>query len=65
MLSGTCYGINVFGSNDAQKNKIDVTVNGTVNGILFVLGNLRNQENEINIAVNGFLRQAGCGGRCQ
>ncbi len=47
------YGLNVFGSNDAQKNIIDVTVNGTVNGTLFVLGNLTNAENEINIVVNG------------
>lgn len=52
-LEGTCYGLNVFGSNNATKNKIDVTVNGTVKGMLFVLGNLRNQENEINIVVNG------------
>ena len=47
------YGLNIFGSNDGQKNKIDVTVNGTVNGILFVLGNLTNTANEINIVVNG------------
>lgn len=52
-LQGTCYGLNVFGSNDAQKNVIDVNVNGTVNGMLFVLGNLTNAENEINIVVNG------------
>ena len=51
-LSGD-YGLNVFGSNDAQKNIIDVTVNGTVNGTLFVLGNLKNTENAINIVVNG------------
>ena len=43
----------MFGSNDAQKNLIDVTVNGTINGMLFVLGNLRHAENEINIVVNG------------
>jgi 23S rRNA A1618 N6-methylase RlmF len=52
-LSGPTYGLNVFGSNDAQKNTIDVTVDGTVNGILFVLGNLSNAENAINIVVNG------------
>ena len=52
-LSGDQYGLNVFGSNDAQKNIIDVNVNGTVNGILFVLGNLTNDANEINIVVNG------------
>ena len=52
-LEGGEYGLNVFGSNDAQKNLIDVTVNGTVNGTLFVLGNLSNAENEINIVVNG------------
>ena len=52
-LSGTEYGLNIFGSNDAQKNIIDVTVNGTVNGTLFVLGNLTNAQNEINIVVNG------------
>ena len=47
------YGLNVFGSNDAQKNIIDVTVDGTVYGTLFVLGNLKNTENAINIVVNG------------
>ena len=52
-LSGAEYGLNVFGSNDAQKNVIDVNVNGTVNGTLFVLGNLKNAENEININVAG------------
>ncbi len=52
-LEGAEYGLNVFGSNDAQKNLIDVTVNGTVNGTIFVLGNLKNAENEINIVVNG------------
>lgn len=52
-LKGTCYGLNVFGSNDAQKNVIDVNVNGTVNGMLFVLGNLKNTSNSINIVVNG------------
>ena len=52
-LSGAVYGLNIFGSNDAQKNIIDVNVNGTVNGTLFVLGNLSNAENEININVAG------------
>ena len=52
-LDGEEYGLNVFGSNDAQKNLIDVNVNGTVNGTLFVLGNLTNTANEINIVVNG------------
>jgi len=52
-LSGAVYGLNIFGSNDAQKNVIDVNVNGTVNGTLFVLGNLKNAENEININVAG------------
>lgn len=52
-LSGSTYGLNVFGSNDDQKNTIDVNVNGTVNGMLFVLGNLKNTENAINIVVNG------------
>ena len=52
-LQGSCYGLNVFGSNDAQKNLIDVTVNGTVKGTLFVLGNLKNTGNAINIVVNG------------
>lgn len=52
-LAGGEYGLNVFGSNDAQKNVIDVTVNGSVKGTLFVLGNLKNAENEINIVVNG------------
>jgi hypothetical protein len=53
ILSGPEYGLNIFGSNNNQKNTIDVTVNGTVNGILFVLGNLSNAENDINIVVNG------------
>ena len=52
-LEGEEYGLNVFGSNDAQKNLIDVTVHGTVNGTLFVLGNLKNTENAINIVVDG------------
>ena len=52
-LSGAEYGLNIFGSNDEQKNVIDVNVNGTVNGTLFVLGNLKNAENEININVAG------------
>ena len=52
-LSGAEYGLNVFGSNNEQKNVIDVNVNGTVNGTLFVLGNLKNAENEININVAG------------
>lgn len=53
VLTGAQYGLNVFGSNNSNKNVIDVTVNGTVNGTLFVLGNLTNTENEINIVVNG------------
>ena len=52
-LSGECYGLNVFGSNDNKLNKIDVTVNGTIKGMLFVLGNLKNINNEISIVVNG------------
>ena len=52
-LHGTCYGLNVFGSNSTDKNTIDVTVNGRVEGMLFVLGNLKNTSNEINIVVNG------------
>ena len=52
-LVGGTYGLNIFGSNDAQVNKIDVTVNGTITGTLFVLGNLTNAANEINIVVNG------------
>ena len=52
-LTGAEYGLNVFGSNDAQKNLIDVNVDGTVNGILFVLGNLSNADNAINVVVNG------------
>ena len=52
-LSSSEYGLNIFGSNDQQKNIIDVNVNGTVNGMLFVLGNLKNADNEININVNG------------
>ena len=53
------YGLNVFGSNDEQKNVIDVTVDGTVNGTLFVLGNLKNTANEINIVVNGTIAATG------
>lgn len=52
-LVGPCYGLNIFGTNDAQKNVINVTVNGTVHGTLFVLGNLTNEDNEIDIVVNG------------
>ncbi len=59
VLDGGSYGLNVFGSNDAQKNIIDVTVNGTVNGTLFVLGNLKNTENAINIVVNGTVAAKG------
>jgi len=47
------YGLNIFGTNDANKNMIDVTVNGTVKSVIFVLGNLKNTANEINITVNG------------
>lgn len=52
-LEGTCYGLNIFGSNSAHKNLIDVMVNGKINGMLFVLGNLTSPENQINIVVNG------------
>ncbi len=52
-LEGKCYGVNVFGSNNADKNVIDVNVNGTVKGMVFVLGNLTNSANEININVTG------------
>ncbi len=58
-LVGGSYGLNVFGSNDTQKNLIDVTVDGTVNGTLFVLGNLKNTENAINIVVNGTVAAKG------
>ena len=61
-LSGSCYGLNVFGSNDAQKNLIDVTVDGTVEGMLFVLGNLKNPANEINVVVNGTVDASGATG---
>ena len=61
-LTGEEYGLNVFGSNDAQKNIIDVNVNGTVNGMLFVLGNLSNTENEININVAGTVDASGVTG---
>lgn len=52
-LTGTTYGINVFGSNTDALNKIEVNVNGTVNGTIFVLGNLKNTDNEISINVKG------------
>ena len=58
-LSGAEYGLNIFGSNDQQKNIIDVNVNGTVNGMLFELGNLKNADNEININVNGTVDASG------
>ncbi len=58
-LKGAVYGLNVFGSNDDQKNIIDVNVNGTVEGMLFVLGNLKNAANEININVNGTVDASG------
>jgi len=53
-LNGTCYGLNIFGTNEGTvANNIDVTVNGTIKGMLFVLGNLTNTANQINITVNG------------
>ena len=52
-LKGSVYGLNVFGTNDAQKNNIEVTVDGTVVGELFVLGNLKNDDNNIVITLNG------------
>ena len=52
-LVGGTYGLNIFGSNNADVNKIDVTVKGSITGTLFVLGNLTNPANEINIVVNG------------
>lgn len=61
-LSGAEYGLNIFGSNTADVNKIDVNVNGTVNGMLFVLGNLKNTANEININVTGTVDASGANG---
>gem|GEM_PF-2698283 len=58
-IKGGEYGLNIFGSNDAQKNIIDVNVNGKVEGILFVLGNLTNEENEIVITINGTVDASG------
>lgn len=52
-IDGGDYGLNIFSSNDAKENVIDVTVDGTVNGTVFVLGNLVNTANKINITVNG------------
>jgi len=51
--SASGYGLNIFGSNSDALNKIDVTVNGKVKSVIFVLGNLKNTANEINITVNG------------
>ena len=61
-LSGAEYGLNIFGSNTADVNKIDVNVNGTVKGMLFVLGNLKNTANEININVAGTVDASGANG---
>lgn len=58
-LKGGEYGLNIFGSNDAQKNIIEVTVNGKVEGDLFVLGNLTNDDNNILITVNGSVDASG------
>lgn len=54
-LDGLEYGLNIFGSNNAEANKIDVNVasGAVVNGSIFVLGNLTNANNAINISVNG------------
>ena len=53
-LKGAVYGLNIFGTNsDTVANDIEVTVNGTVQGELFVLGNLKNDDNNIIITVNG------------
>ena len=52
-LEGACYGLNIFGTNDATANDSDVTIDGTVKGMLFVLGNLKSADNSIDIVVNG------------
>jgi len=53
-LEGAVYGLNIFGTNEGTiANQIEVNVNGTVKGMLFVLGNLKNAENDINIIVAG------------
>lgn len=57
-LKGSGYGLNIFGSNDAQKNDIEVNVNGKVEGTLFVLGNLKNTDNNVVVNVNGSVTEA-------
>ena len=61
-LKGVDYGLNVFGSNNEQKNDIEVNVNGNVEGTLFVLGNLSNAENDIVVNVNGSVTKATAAG---
>ena len=52
-LKGVDYGLNIFGSNEGTVvNDIEVNVNGTVEGTLFVLGNLKNTDNNVVINVN-------------
>ena len=52
-LKGVDYGLNIFGSNEGTVvNDIEVNVNGTVEGTLFVLGNLKNTDNNVVVNVN-------------
>lgn len=52
-LKGADYGLNIFGSNEGTVvNDIEVNVNGTVEGTLFVLGNLKNTDNNVVVNVN-------------
>ena len=53
-LTGAQYGLNIFGTNEkTTANSIEVNVDGKVNGMLFVLGNISNADNNILINVNG------------
>lgn len=53
-VKGADYGLNIFGTNDGTvANDIEVNVNGKVEGTLFVLGNLKNTENNIVVNVKG------------
>lgn len=54
LLRGAQYGLNIFGTNEGTTaNDIEVNVNGQVQGMLFVLGNLKNDANNIVINVKG------------
>ena len=63
LLRGAQYGLNIFGTNEGTTaNDIEVNVNGQVQGMLFVLGNLKNEANNIVINVKGTVDASGATG---